>query len=354
MEHALLPAIISNTTFMKTQLEENLPKVIEVLNKSISGEVHYENDTYTLRFSPQYGKGYIRCTQLQDGLLAIDMIGTLYDDTTFDIDLDTLTTLQFIYCLEGDCFHQFNDQKEFSQIEPFQMAVVGCEEFHSSILKCEADTPFSLSIILTDKKKYFGTITNEHNPYGKKLKKQLFRLDSVNKFFHPGNYNLRIAQQLRLILDGEHDNVLSQQLSKKGRYYIVLAKQIEQFLTEIGSPQNSSGLLRQELKKITEVSEYIQAQPEVQHTIKSLCRRAGISPAKLQEGFKFMFDRTVSDYIRNVRLEKAEKLIRTTDLSISEVVYSIGLTSRSYFCKIFKAKYNCRPKEYKQRNTVLI
>lgn len=339
---------------MKTQLKEYLPKVIKGLRENIPGEVDLENDTYTLRFSPQIGHGQIRCTQLQDGLMAIDLYGTFYEDTSIAIDIETLTTLQFIYCLEGECYHHYTDQVESSQIEPFQMAVVGCENFHSSILKCHADKPFSISIILTDKKKYFGTISNEHNPFGKKLKKQLFHLDSINKFVHLGIFNLRIAQELRLIFDGEHENKLSQQLSKKGRYYIILAKQIEQFLAEIGSPQNSSGLLRQELKKITEVSEYIQQYPEIQHTIKNLCRRAGISPAKLQEGFKFMFNRTVSDYIRNVRLEKAEKLIRTTDLSISEVVYSVGLTSRSYFCKIFKAKYNCRPKEYKQRNTVVI
>jgi AraC-like DNA-binding protein len=60
-----------------------------------------------------------------------------------------------------------------------------------------------------------------------------------------------------------------------------------------------------------------------------------------------MHGRTVSDFVRNVRLEKAEDLIKNTDLNISEVVYSIGLTSRSYFCKIFKKKYDCSPKEYK-------
>ncbi|GAA0872142.1 hypothetical protein GCM10009117_12890 [Gangjinia marincola] len=59
-----------------------------------------------------------------------------------------------------------------------------------------------------------------------------------------------------------------------------------------------------------------------------------------------MHNRTVADYVRNVRLDKAEELMRTTDLNISEIVYSVGLTSRSYFCKIFKQKYKCSPKQY--------
>ena len=72
-----------------------------------------------------------------------------------------------------------------------------------------------------------------------------------------------------------------------------------------------------------------------------------LSAAKLQEGFKALHDRTVADYIRNVRLEEAEHLLKTTDFNISEVVYSVGFLSRSYFSKIFKTKYRCSPKEYK-------
>ena len=55
---------------------------------------------------------------------------------------------------------------------------------------------------------------------------------------------------------------------------------------------------------------------------------------------------TVTKYIRHTRILAAEHVIKTTDLNISEVVYSIGLTSRSYFSKIFKKKYNCSPKDY--------
>ncbi|MCB0387243.1 MAG: helix-turn-helix transcriptional regulator, partial [Winogradskyella sp.] len=73
----------------------------------------------------------------------------------------------------------------------------------------------------------------------------------------------------------------------------------------------------------------------------------GLSPSKLQEGFKLMHGHTVTEYIREVRIKKAEELIKNTDMNISEVVYTIGLTSRSYFSKIFKEKYNCSPKDYK-------
>jgi AraC-like DNA-binding protein len=50
-----------------------------------------------------------------------------------------------------------------------------------------------------------------------------------------------------------------------------------------------------------------------------------------------------------VRVEKGEELIKTSDMNISQIVYSVGFSSRSYFSKIFRQKYNCSPKEYKEK-----
>jgi len=41
--------------------------------------------------------------------------------------------------------------------------------------------------------------------------------------------------------------------------------------------------------------------------------------------------------------------MNTSDLNISQIVYSIGFTSRSYFTKIFKEKYVLAPNEYKRQ-----
>lgn len=84
------------------------------------------------------------------------------------------------------------------------------------------------------------------------------------------------------------------------------------------------------------LSEFIKDEPVYPHSIDSLSAKNGLSPAKLQKSFKYLYSHTVSDYVRDVRLMKAEDLIKTTDLSISEIVYAVGFNSRSYFSKIFK------------------
>jgi AraC-like DNA-binding protein len=99
---------------------------------------------------------------------------------------------------------------------------------------------------------------------------------------------------------------------------------------------------------IQELTDYIDNYPDLDHKVDNLTRKVGLSAAKVQEGFKFQHGLTICEYIRYVRLTKSEELISNTDLNISEIVYSVGFSSRSYFSKIFRERYECSPSDYKK------
>ena len=63
------------------------------------------------------------------------------------------------------------------------------------------------------------------------------------------------------------------------------------------------------------------------------------------------FERPIAEL--EAKINALQNASNGTDLNISEVVYSIGFTSRSYFCKIFRQKYGCSPREYKKRPSLL-
>ncbi|AXT57172.1 AraC family transcriptional regulator [Aquimarina sp. AD1] len=329
----------------------NIPSELGVLNTYLPGNIEVNYDIHILTIDSSFGKGQVRHTSLQNGLESYDFDIKLYQTVKIPINYIATDALQFFYCLEGYCNHQFEDFEEKVKIDQFQTAVAHSNPQLSNSIIIEKNISFMFNIICINKKEYFDKFSAENNRFDKKIQDLLSDIKNKSKHFHLGNYNLKIAEQLKLLFGIEHSNEISELLSQKGRYYLILAKHIEQFHTEIENNSNTSGLLKNELISISELGEYIKEHPEIQHSIRTLCLQSGLSPAKLQEGFKFIFDRTVSDFVRNIRLEKAEKLIRTTDLSISEIVYSIGLTSRSYFCKIFKRKYFCSPKEYKIRKS---
>lgn len=85
-----------------------------------------------------------------------------------------------------------------------------------------------------------------------------------------------------------------------------------------------------------------------------------ISIEKLVEVFHFQEDYynrlfkkkagiTYSEYVQNIRLKNAQKLILSTDKSISEIVSSIGYHNKCYFYKIFKERYGLTPQQYRQK-----
>ncbi|WP_340155011.1 AraC family transcriptional regulator, partial [uncultured Winogradskyella sp.] len=108
-----------------------------------------------------------------------------------------------------------------------------------------------------------------------------------------------------------------------------------------------TSLVKSELKRIRKIGQQILKNPAKQYNLEDLSVESGLSQAKLQDGFKFLYTRTVTEFIRHVRLELARDLLKTSDLNISQVVYTIGFTSRSYFSKIFKEKFNVSPNEFK-------
>lgn len=145
-------------------------------------------------------------------------------------------------------------------------------------------------------------------------------------------------------------NSLSDDLMTDAYGRLLLGKMILHFRNSERISEESFGSLTQyEIQQIRKLTAMIKAEPGKSYKVDDLCRKGGLSVTKLQEGFREMHGTTVAKYIQDVRLEKSEELIRTSDMNISEIVYTIGLSSRSYFSKIFKQKYNCKPSHYKQQ-----
>lgn len=76
----------------------------------------------------------------------------------------------------------------------------------------------------------------------------------------------------------------------------------------------------------------------------------GISRTKLYREIKGIDGQSLSDYIRNFRLEKAAHLLLTTNMNVQEVMNEVGFFNSSHFTKIFKLKFNMPPTEYKKKH----
>lgn len=75
-----------------------------------------------------------------------------------------------------------------------------------------------------------------------------------------------------------------------------------------------------------------------------------MNPAYLGQLFKKRMGYSITDYIHDVRIEQAKRLLVETDQNIELIANQTGFTDRSYFCKIFKKKTGLSPGEYKKDN----
>lgn len=98
------------------------------------------------------------------------------------------------------------------------------------------------------------------------------------------------------------------------------------------------------LKKMTDLIVKHLNQPEfnVEQLASALC----MSRSSLHRKIKDVSNLTPVDFIRLVRLKKAAELIRNNNYRITEVCEMVGISSPSYFIKLFHKQFGMTPKEF--------
>ncbi|MBL4561429.1 MAG: response regulator [Labilibaculum sp.] len=96
-------------------------------------------------------------------------------------------------------------------------------------------------------------------------------------------------------------------------------------------------------KIVVSIEKYI-SDPDL--NVKKLCDETGLSHSILYRKIKTLTGQTVNEFIRTVRVRRAEQLLRTKKFSVSEVMYETGFSNHSYFSKCFRKLYKIPPKEY--------
>jgi signal transduction histidine kinase/ligand-binding sensor domain-containing protein/DNA-binding response OmpR family regulator len=103
-------------------------------------------------------------------------------------------------------------------------------------------------------------------------------------------------------------------------------------------------------KLLKEVVDYIHKNmTDSQLTAKEISYALGISHSNLYRRIKHSTGLSLNEFVRNVRLQNAERLLASGKQSVSEVMFEVGFTNHSYFSKCFKKLYNTTPKKYSLR-----
>jgi AraC-like DNA-binding protein len=81
--------------------------------------------------------------------------------------------------------------------------------------------------------------------------------------------------------------------------------------------------------------------------VDDLARAAGLSRAHFSREFRRAFGEPPHTYLLTRRLERAATLLRSTDHSVAEICFSVGLQSVGSFTTSFKRTYRMTPTAYR-------
>ena len=79
----------------------------------------------------------------------------------------------------------------------------------------------------------------------------------------------------------------------------------------------------------------------------SLAQLVNLSESRFRHLFKAEMGQTPAQYLRSIRMLEAAKLLRTTFLSVKEIMNRVGISNESHFVHAFKKAHSVSPSKYR-------
>ena len=100
-------------------------------------------------------------------------------------------------------------------------------------------------------------------------------------------------------------------------------------------------------ERVKRVIERMQGDPSRTFSLREMAESVNLSPPYFCYLFKTITGVPPAKYLKSLRMQQAAVLLRTTFLSVKEVVSRVGFTDESHFVRDFKRMFGVTPSEYR-------
>ena len=134
------------------------------------------------------------------------------------------------------------------------------------------------------------------------------------------------------------NNLISKNLRLKGKFS---GSQQQKDKVEEKQVKGNDEVLMERIMKV--VNEHLD---DSDFNVEMLTKEVGISRAQLHRRMKEMTGLPISEFIRNIRLEQAVRLLEEQKINITQVAYSVGFSNLAHFSTVFRKQFGVSPTEY--------
>lgn len=145
-------------------------------------------------------------------------------------------------------------------------------------------------------------------------------------------------QELHLMIENQMNNILL----LKGKFSG--AQQPQDKVTPVTVKGNDDALMERIMKSINKNF------ANSDFNVDMLTEEVGVSRAQLHRKMKEMTGIPASEFLRNIRLEQAARLLKEQKVNVTQVAYSVGFNNLAHFSTIFRRHFGVSPTEFAERS----
>ena len=146
-------------------------------------------------------------------------------------------------------------------------------------------------------------------------------------------------EELHILIDNLVDNV------RRLRGKFTGATKQEEKIEKLEVKGNNDVLMDRIMKNINESIQ------DPDFNVEKLTAQVGISRAQLHRKMKEITGISAGDFIRNLRLEQAARLICENKINVTQVAYAVGFNNQTHFSTVFKKHFGMTPTEYAEKSS---
>ena len=138
------------------------------------------------------------------------------------------------------------------------------------------------------------------------------------------------------------NNLINKTLRLRGKYSG--SQQQKHRVVETKVKGNDEALMERIMKV---VNEHLS---DSNFNVETMTMEVGISRAQLHRKMKEMTGLSVSEFVRNIRLEQAVRLLKEQKINVTQVAYTVGFSNLAHFSTVFRKQFGVSPSEYTGQN----
>lgn len=166
------------------------------------------------------------------------------------------------------------------------------------------------------------------------------------------NYIFKNSPEVRLQVSDSVKEIFRESQSKREGYEIAISIQIKTIILALLRADNRRLLPTREnteLLRLRPVLDHIEGNINDKLHVEEACKLVNMSYHYFVKYFKKTMGLSFVDYVIMKKIKRAELLLLTKDMSISQIGEEVGMSNMAHFYKMFRKFKGCSPNEFRKK-----